>query len=110
MASTLGQDFIDRYEAEESREYRLFLWHSREEIEHKDVAFNIWLELGYTTEELRRPAWSNLKYVLGSVLSYVWNNCDKGSPKTYIDLTRLLWRLQSTIRRYSTIFTRGFQP
>lgn len=111
MAATLGQDYLDRYSNETSREHRLFAWHSREEIEHKDVAFRLWKHLGYTTQELRRPALNNYVYVLRSVLSYVWSKVDPTYWVDYKDLLRLFWRLTGKFTiRYSTIFTRGFNP
>lgn len=111
MASSLGRDFIDRYSSETSREYKLFLWHSREEIEHKDVAFRVWKYLGKDKATLNKIAKQNFKTVVSFVLGYVWKNTDKSKPKNWLDLIRLGHRLTvSLFIPYLAIFKDSFDP
>ena len=111
MASNLGRDFIDRYSEETSREYKLFLWHSQEEIEHKDVAFKVWQYFGKDKKKLNKIAKQNLKTVVKFITGYVWKNTDKTKPKNWLDMARLSHRMiVSLFVPYVSIFRDSFDP
>lgn len=115
IASSLGRDIIDRYGNKAEKEYKLFVWHSYEEIEHKDVAFRVWKELAKDKKQLKKIATTNFKTVVGFVLSYVWGKCKEEKllwkVKTWYDFTRLAYRIvASLIVPYLFILKDSFDP
>lgn len=115
IASSLGRDFIDRYSEQTSAEHQLFLWHAKEEISHKDVAFRLWEYLGKDQKQLRKIAVVNFKIVNKFILSYVWNSCKQDrlltKVSTWVDFTRLSYRLfVSLLIPYAFIFKASFDP
>ena len=115
IASSLGRDFIDRYSDHTDSEHSLFLWHAKEEISHKDVAFRLWEYLGKDHKQLRKIALVNFKTVNVFVLKYVWDSCKRdkllAKPSTWIDFARLSYRLiTSLVIPYALIFRASFDP
>ena len=115
MAASLGRDFLDRYSNQASKEYKLFAWHSREEIEHKALAYNVFKAIGGSKETLHRAAKTNLRTVVMFILKHVASKITEEKlwhkPSTWIDLGRLSSRLvTSLVIPYFTIFTDSFDP
>jgi predicted metal-dependent hydrolase len=77
MAACGARTFLRRYEGKSSKELNLFKWHCREELEHKSLAMDLWLHLGYSRQQLKRVAALNMFYVLRSVLKYTVDQCRK---------------------------------
>lgn len=83
IAANMGRHFLINNMGMKGREFALFAWHSREELEHKSLAIDLWDYLGYSRVELRRTAWSNLKYVLTTCFQFMKShvvNALKTSP------------------------------
>jgi predicted metal-dependent hydrolase len=86
MAACGARTFLRRYEGQSSKELNLFKWHCREELEHKSLAMDLWLHLGYPRSQLKRVAALNMFYVLRSVMRYTVEQCKKDG---------VLWKLSS---------------
>lgn len=115
IASSLGRDLIDRYSQEEGREYKLFVWHGREEISHKSIAFKLWKYFGKDKALLNQVAKTNFKSTIGFTLKYVWRKCKEEKlllkMSTWKDFIKLAWRLAVTVCvPYLFIFSDKFDP
>ena len=55
----------------EDRDHKLFAWHSREELGHKALAFDVWRTLGYSDKLLMRIVRQNQAYILRAVFTHV---------------------------------------
>lgn len=115
FASTMSYDFIKRYSDKTDREYKLFLWHSAEEIEHKDLAYSLWKYKHYDDSVLPKIAKQNIKYCLTFALKYVYDKCKQDKilhkPSTWLGFARLAKRIVfNFMPRYSSIFTKHFTP
>lgn len=115
LASSAARDLIKRYEHETGREYKLFVWHGREEISHKSIAFKLWKYFNKDKAFLNRIAVVNFKSTVGFALKYVWIKCKEekllGKPSTWFDMGRLAWRiLFGMLIPYAFIFSNKFDP
>ena len=115
IAASLGVDFLNRYPNKKEKEFVLFGWHAKEEIEHKDVAFRVWEKLAKDKSKLKRIALVNFKTVIGFAVKYVWNKCKEErllyKPSTWYDLSRLMFRLlTSAVLPYRKILSPSFNP
>jgi predicted metal-dependent hydrolase len=115
MASSMGRDFIDRYSDKTQKPYTLFLWHSKEEIGHKDVAYRVWSELAKDKKQLKKVAAVNFKTVSGFVVKYVWKRCKEekllSKASTWVDFVRLAYRMTtSLVIPYAFILKDSFDP
>jgi predicted metal-dependent hydrolase len=115
MASSAARDLIDRYEHEKGKEYKMFVWHAREEIEHKSVAFRLWKYFKKDRSFLKRIAVVNFKGTVLFGLNYMWKKLKEEKllwkPKTWYDMTRLMYRVVfKMLLPYSCIFRNDFDP
>lgn len=115
IAACLGKDFLDRYADREQKEFKLFAWHSKEEIDHKDVAFRVWSALSKDKSKLKGISIVNFKVVIGFVIRYTWNKCKEEKllwkPSTWFDLGRMFIRIfTSGVLPYREILKPSFNP
>ena len=91
LAACMGRMYLERFKVCDSKDYKLFEWHSREEIGHKSLAMDIWRELGYSDKHLRAIARQNQAYVLGFIATNALKNIDWKKPKNWVDLLDWGW-------------------
>ena len=84
LAACMSRMYLERFRDNKDRDHRLFEWHAREEIGHKDLAMDIWRELGYSDKDLRAIARQNQAYVLGFITTKVLENIDWKKPKNWL--------------------------
>lgn len=115
LASSAARDLIDRYKDKEGKEYKMYVWHAHEEIEHKDVAFRLWKYFNKEKSYLNRIAVVNFKSTVGFGLKYVFDKlrAEKLFWKwsTWVDLGRLSYRIVfGMLIPYVFIFRDNFDP
>jgi predicted metal-dependent hydrolase len=115
MASSAARDLIDRYSDKEGKEYKMYVWHAHEEIEHKSVAYKLWTYFKKDRSYLKRIAWVNFKTTVGFGLGYTWKKLKEEkllwNPKTWYDLTKLSYRIiAKMLIPYTFIFRNNFNP
>jgi uncharacterized protein len=90
LASCMARSYIDRWGSRESRDFKLFCWHAKEELGHKTLALDLWDHLGLPRSELRKIARVNQRYVLKFLLGYTLNKLKEDGvlyrPSTWKDL------------------------
>lgn len=90
LASCMARSYIDRWGSRESRDFKLFCWHAKEELGHKTLALDLWDYLGLPRSELRKIARVNQRYVLKFLLGYTLNKLKEDGvlyrPSTWKDL------------------------
>ena len=91
FAACMGRMLLERFEGDVGRDRQLFNWHAKEEIGHKDLAIDIWRELGYSDRELRKIALHNQRYVLSHIFAMVWRGTDWRRPANWTDAANLGW-------------------
>jgi predicted metal-dependent hydrolase len=89
LAACMGRMYLAYHAGKEGKDYKLFEWHSQEELGHKSLAIDIWNEMGYTG--LERIAKQNQRYVSRFILRYVLSRTKWWSPKAVWDLAKWLW-------------------
>lgn len=70
LAACMSRSVLGRWGGREGKDYKLFCWHAQEELGHKSLAVDLWRYLGYSDKELRKIAWVNQKYVMGSLIKH----------------------------------------
>jgi len=115
LASSAARDLIRRYENENGREYKLFVWHGREEISHKSIAYKLWRYFKKDKSYLNRIAVVNFKSTVGFGLKYVWSKCKEEGIlwklSTWRDFGRLGYRITTgMLIPYLFIFRDNFDP
>lgn len=96
----------------------LWLWHAYEEVEHEDVAFDVYLAAGGTELERRAlMALTTVLFVAFMVYFYALMAADEGRahrPRTWLRLGRFLLVKPGLTRRllpdYLAYYRRGFHP
>jgi predicted metal-dependent hydrolase len=73
LASCMARSYIDRWGSKETKDYKLFCWHAKEELGHKTLALDLWDYLGHDRKQLAKIAYTNQKYVIGFLLKYTIN-------------------------------------
>ena len=91
LAVCMGRMYLDRFPGQTERDHRLFQWHAREEIGHKDLAIDIWRELGYSDTDLRAIARQNQAYVLRFITTKVLESVDWKKPRQWLELIDWGW-------------------
>jgi len=90
LASCMARSYIDRWGSRESRDFKLFCWHAKEELGHKTLALDLWDHLGLPRSDLRKIALVNNRYVLKFLLGYTLNKLKEDGvlhkPSTWKDL------------------------
>lgn len=72
LATCCSRLYLDLYGHKEGREYKLFAWHSKEELSHKSLAMDIWEELGFDKKLIKQVAFVNQTYIYSYVIKYVF--------------------------------------
>ena len=70
LAACMSRSVIGRWSGRDGRDYKLFLWHAKEELGHKALAIDLWNYLGHSHAELRKIAKSNQAYVMGLMIGH----------------------------------------
>ena len=91
LAVCMGRMYLDRFPGQTERDHRLFQWHAREEIGHKDLAIDIWRELGYSDTDLRAIARQNQAYVLRFITTKILESVDWKKPRQWLELIDWGW-------------------
>lgn len=90
FAACLSRMIINKFHKESSRDFNLFLWHSREELSHKSLAMDLWNEVGASKDKLRQVALMNQRYVWKYLMSHTIKSLKSDAvlwkPSTLIDL------------------------
>lgn len=115
MASSAARDLIDRYSDKPEKEYKMYVWHAHEEIEHKSVAYKLWKYFDKDPSYLKRIAWVNFKTTVGFGLGYTWRKIKQEKlywqPSTWFDLAKLSHRIIfKMLVPYTFIFRKNFNP
>lgn len=115
MAACGARTFLKRYKGQSSKELNLYKWHCREELEHKSLAMDLWLHLGYSRKQLKKVAALNMFYVLKTVLRYTIDQCRKDGVLYKASTLKSLIGLfaELTFRSwipYTEIFRSNFHP
>ena len=76
LAACCSRTFLKLYGHREEREFKLFAWHAREELEHKSLAMDLWTSLGHDRKTLRTALIANQKFIWSFVLLYVYKKWD----------------------------------
>jgi predicted metal-dependent hydrolase len=92
IAACKSRAFLTQFGHCKGREFNLFAWHSREELEHKSLAMDLWNHLGYSKKQLNTVARKNVGYVWKFALSYTLENLKKDGQ---------LWRLRTLVDSFS---------
>lgn len=85
LAACMSRMYLERFEGKTGRDHRLFEWHARQEIGHKDLAMDIWRELGHSDKDLRVIARQNQAYVLRFIATKVLESIDWKKPRNWLD-------------------------
>jgi len=109
LAACMGRMYLNRFEGREGRDYKLFEWHSKEELGHKELAIDVWHEMGF--DGLNEIIEKNQRYVCTFVVKYVAARTDWKSPKAVWDFAKWMWAMTHGVfipMKY--ILDRGFHP
>jgi predicted metal-dependent hydrolase len=115
LASCCSRLYLDMYGKKESREHKLFRWHSLEELGHKSLAMDIWNARKFDRQLLKKASFANQKFIWKFIISYVFNKLKQdGSFKrisTYPELLIVSFIVFKGIFLPSTkVFFNGFHP
>ncbi len=115
LAACMSRSVIGRWAGREGRDYKLFLWHAKEELGHKALAIDLWRYLGHSDADLRKIARSNQAYVMGSMIKHTLKetakDCQLRNWRTWRDL--MSWSFFVTTKvliPMLTIYLPGFHP
>lgn len=101
LACCMARGYLDKWKDFPTKDYKLFAWHSKEELGHKTLALDLWDYLGLPRSKLVKIAIANQKYVLGYLLKYIFTKLkdDKVLLKasTIKDLCSFSWYMLSKI-------------
>jgi predicted metal-dependent hydrolase len=104
FAACLSRMIINKFHKESTRDFNLFLWHSKEELSHKSLAIDLWNQISAPKEKLRKVAFMNQRYVWKYLLSHTI-----GSLKN----DRVLWKFSTLVDLLclsSILFFKVFLP
>ena len=115
IAACKSRAFLSQFGDRQGREFNLYAWHSREELEHKSLAMDLWNHLGYSKEQLNAVARKNVGYVWKFALSYTLENLKKDKQlwklRTLVDGAVLLnYVVFHCWKPYLQIFKQDFHP
>lgn len=115
LAACMSRSVIGRWGGRKGRDYKLFLWHAKEELGHKALAIDLWRYLGHSDADLRRIARSNQAYVMGGMIKHTIIQTAKDGQlrnwKTWRDLAS--WSFFVTTKvliPMLSIYLPGFHP
>lgn len=91
FASCMARMYLERFKGQAGRDNNLFNWHSREELGHKELAIDIWRELGHSDRDLRAIARQNQGYVLRFILSMILRETDWRRVSNWLEFVNLMW-------------------
>lgn len=97
FAACMGRMYLDWFKGREGREHKLFAWHSREEIGHKDLAIDLWRSLGYSDADLRAIARQNQVYVIKFIVGYTLRGISFRRLKDWTDFAQWAWHMTTKV-------------
>jgi predicted metal-dependent hydrolase len=115
IAASISRHMIRKYGKDSGREVSLFVWHAKEELEHKSLAVDLWDYLGYPRSELYSTARSNLKYVLRTAYTHMLEELRRdgqmGKVTTWLRLVQLGFHtITVVVIPYTEIYSKAFHP
>jgi predicted metal-dependent hydrolase len=109
LAACMARMYMNRFAGREGRDYKLFEWHSIEELGHKDLAMDVWNERGFSgLDEIVKQ---NQSYVCTFIIKYVTSKTNWKSPVAIWDFLKWFWVMTWEVfipMRY--ILDQGFHP
>jgi predicted metal-dependent hydrolase len=115
LAACMSRSVIGRWGGRQGRDYKLFLWHAKEELGHKALAIDLWRYLGHSDAELRKIARTNQAYVMGGMIKHTLKETTKDGQlrnwRTWRDLVS--WSFFVTTKvliPMLTIYLPNFHP
>ena len=97
FAACMGRMYLDLYGNKTGRDHKLFAWHSREEIGHKDLAMDLWRSLGYSDADLRPIARQNQVYVIKFIVGQTLKGSSFRSFKDWTDFAHWAWHMTTKV-------------
>jgi predicted metal-dependent hydrolase len=97
FAACVGRMILDLHGNHSGREHKLFAWHSREEIGHKDLAIDLWRSLGHTDADMRAIARQNQVYVIKFIVNYTLKGISFRRLKDWTDLAHWVWHMTTKV-------------
>lgn len=101
LACCMSRGYLDKWKNHTNKDYKLFAWHSKEELEHKTLALDLWDYLGIPRSKLIKIAMLNQKYVLGYLFKYIFAKLKQEKMlykiSTWKDLYCFSWYMLSKI-------------
>jgi len=97
LAVCFARMFLDQHGKIAGREHNLFAWHSREEIGHKDLAFDLWRSLNYSSADLRKIARQNQAYVVKFIVGHTFRRTKFNSLRDYLDFAHWAWHMTTKV-------------
>jgi predicted metal-dependent hydrolase len=115
IAAGISRHILRNYCIDSGREVALFVWHSKEELEHKSLAVDLWDYLGYPRSELHGTASNNLKYVLRAAHTHMIGELRRdgrmGRVATWLRLAQwYYYALTVIVLPYLSIYAKEFHP
>lgn len=111
FAACMSRMLLQKFGHKTDRDSQLFNWHSKEELSHKDLAIDIWREIGNSDKDLRRIAVQNQKYVLKFIFSMIISRTDWSKPSNWAEMINWLWWMtRKVFIPMLTIYIPRFHP
>jgi predicted metal-dependent hydrolase len=109
LAACMSRMYLTYHAGKEGRDYKLFEWHSQEELGHKALAMDIWNEMGYSgLDEIVKQ---NQRYVCRFIVRYVLKRTEWWSIKAWWDFAKWFWiALQFVFIPMKAIYEPSFHP
>ena len=97
LAACFGRMIIDMHGNCHGREHKLFAWHSREEIGHKDLAIDLWRSLNYSDADLRVIARQNQAYVIKFIVGHTLKSTSFQRLRDWTDFAHWAWHMTTKV-------------
>jgi len=115
LAACMSRSIIDRWDGRDGRDYKLFLWHAKEELGHKSLAIDLRRYLGHSDADLHKIARTNQAYVMFGMIKYTIKQTAKDGQlynwKTWRDLASWsFWVTTKLLIPMLSIYLPGFHP
>lgn len=111
FAACMSRMQLLKFKQEENRDLKLFNWHAKEELSHKDLAIDIWKELRYSSKDLRKIALQNQAYVLKFIFGVIIKNTNWSKPANWLEMANWMWWMTKKVFfPMLTIYMPNFHP
>ena len=97
LAACFARMNLDLHGKCSGREHKLFAWHSREEIGHKDLAIDLWRSLGHSGADLRSVSRKNQIYVIKFIVWHVFRRTRFSGVRDYTDFAHWVWHMTTKV-------------